>query len=464
MAYIATKATYIGEEEYTDGNGNPIKKIKTDVDDVVFATGEVIVLIEEVTEGKHLDLNIEDKESTYFAPTQIKIGDGIHSFQELNWLQTIDSNKIDIAVDNSMQKVVGPIMSKFNDLKITVDTFISTTAREQLKELVSTNYFTIDGNNAVHLFKDESTIDKKNVASFSIGQGNKFYGSPTKYGKLCVSFGRLHYVYGLSNYVFGYNNNVFGNYNFIHGQTNTIGDEAGNSDMVTCFGNYNTILNYNHSIFGSSNNINGQGNFIHGNGNTINGENNFIHGTSNEIESTIENASIFGVGNKVDINTSFACGKYNISTNKIFSIGNGVANKRSNIFDIDADGKATFYGDLEVRGSNYYNGEQLESSVFGFRTTSAKNLYKLVTLGGTSDTIVSTNYFIFKGIYEIIIIPKNQEIQSVYTDVATGSKNIPFNQPFYMTYNGVTPDRLIFQLNSGVTNALVHIIIRKISD
>lgn len=54
MAYIATKATYIGEEEVKDDNGNPVKRIKTDVDDVIFATGEVIVLIEEVNKGNIL--------------------------------------------------------------------------------------------------------------------------------------------------------------------------------------------------------------------------------------------------------------------------------------------------------------------------------------------------------------------------------------------------------------------------
>lgn len=34
MAYIAMKATYIGEEEVKNEHGNPVKRIKTDVDDV----------------------------------------------------------------------------------------------------------------------------------------------------------------------------------------------------------------------------------------------------------------------------------------------------------------------------------------------------------------------------------------------------------------------------------------------
>ena len=77
MAYIATKATYIGEEEVkdengkpvVDDNGNPVKKIKTDVDDVIFLTGEVIVLIEKINEDKHFDLSIEDEGSEYFVQT-----------------------------------------------------------------------------------------------------------------------------------------------------------------------------------------------------------------------------------------------------------------------------------------------------------------------------------------------------------------------------------------------------------
>ena len=125
MAYIATKATYIGEEEVKDENGNPIvddndnpiKRIKTDVDDVIFSAGEVVVLIEKINKDKHFDLSIEDEGSEYFAPTQIKIGDGFHSFRELKWLQTLDYNRVHSAIDKSVEEHTASLSKAYTYFK-----------------------------------------------------------------------------------------------------------------------------------------------------------------------------------------------------------------------------------------------------------------------------------------------------------------------------------------------------------
>ena len=49
MAYIATKATYIDEEEVKDDNGNVLqRRIITDVDDVVFNTVPSMIISKDV--------------------------------------------------------------------------------------------------------------------------------------------------------------------------------------------------------------------------------------------------------------------------------------------------------------------------------------------------------------------------------------------------------------------------------
>lgn len=209
MAYIATKATYIGEEEVKDENGKPVKKIKTDVDDVIFATGEVIVLIEEVNKGQHFDLSIEDKGSTYFAPTQIKIGDGIHSFQELNWLQTIDSNKIDTAVNNSVHKVVVPIISNF----------VNYQSKEILKELVSNNFFRINSVGGLIGF----TTDSKEYAGkycMSIGDNTSIEKTADGY---TIGIGKNNLASSDYSLIIGTNNNSIYNYSYIFGDQNSSG-------------------------------------------------------------------------------------------------------------------------------------------------------------------------------------------------------------------------------------------------
>ena len=159
MAYIATKATYIGEEEVKDENNVLHKRIKTDVDDVVFNTGEVIVLLEEENKDKHFDLTIEDKDSKYFKPTQIKIGDGFHAFKELNWLQTFDPSRMESVVSNGVTAAASTIMGKFTDLENTVNNFIHVDAGKILQELVKGRYFTLSEDVVLSCFNTEGVSD-----------------------------------------------------------------------------------------------------------------------------------------------------------------------------------------------------------------------------------------------------------------------------------------------------------------
>ena len=76
----------------------------------------------------------------------------------------------------------------------------------------------------------------------------------------------------------------------------------------------------------------------------------------------------FGLNCNTPVNSSFACGQYNIGEGKIFSVGNGSNEEdgiiRSNIFDIDTSGKATFYGDLQIGLSPIQNNITEDSGEF----------------------------------------------------------------------------------------------------
>ena len=101
----------------------------------------------------------------------------------------------------------------------------------------------------------------------------------------------------------------------------------------------------------------GYNSFAFGNNNVITGNSAFACGIDNISSRTCSFAC--GTGNIASVNNSFACGQYNLrNINKLFSVGNGAdENNRSNIFDIDTSGKATFYGDLEVKGSVVYGND-----------------------------------------------------------------------------------------------------------
>lgn len=478
MAYIATKATYIGEEEVKDDDSNVLqRRIITDVDDVVFNTGEVIVLLEEESKDKHFDLTIEDKGSKYFKPTQIKIGDGFHSFKELNWIQTFDPSRMESVVSNGVTAAASTIMGKFTDLENTVNNFIHVEAGKILQELVKGRYFTLSDDVVLSCFNTEGVSDNE-LKSFSIGYNNKFNYNGIK-GKRSIIFGIDNNLSGFYNYINGASNKIEkGNYGFINGAGNTIQNKYDNNKIFNvCFGLQNTISDGDHNFvygvsnyihqtdsdnifntcFGKNNRISGQDNFIYGHENaiqgdfnTVVGENNYlvtiggiskhyycfvngrnnsatedysyvggylnyaggyslVHGESCNRSGTrgkytacfgkecntkkdytfscgymcSSNASksfTCGSGNVTDgegsfscgranrsngrysftcglsnstdsIDGAFACGKYNIKDGKLFSVGKGSdANHLANIFDIDTSGKATFYGDLEVKG------------------------------------------------------------------------------------------------------------------
>lgn len=483
MAYIATKATYIKEEEVKDDNSNVLqRRIITDVDDVVFNTGEVIVLLEEENKDKHFDLTIEDKGSKYFKPTQIKIGDGFHAFKELNWLQTFDPSRMESVVSNGVTAAASTIMGKFTDLENTVNNFIHVDAGKILQELVKGRYFTLSDDVVLSCFNTEGVSDNE-LKSFSIGYNNSFNYNGIK-GKRSIIFGVDNNLSGFYNYINGASNKIEKeNYGFIHGAGNTIRNKYDNNKVFNvCFGLQNTISdgdynfvygvsNYIHqtdsanifnTCFGKNNRISGKDNFIYGHENTIQGDFNAILGENNHLvtiggiskhyycfingrnnsatedysyvggylnyaggyslvhgescnrsgtrgkytacfgkecntkkdytfscgymcSSNASKSFTCGSGNVTDgegsfscgranrsngrysftcglsnstdsIDGAFACGKYNIKDGKLFSVGKGTdVNHLANIFDIDTSGKATFYGDLDVKGKITYD-------------------------------------------------------------------------------------------------------------
>ena len=357
MAYIATKATYIGEEEVKDDNSNVLqRRIITDVDDVVFNTGEVIVLLEEENKDKHFDLTIEDKGSKYFKPTQIKIGDGFHAFKELNWLQTFDPSRMESVVSDGVTAAASTIMGKFTDLENTVNNFIEVDAGKILQELVKGRYFTLSDDVVLSCFNTEGVSDNE-LKSFSIGYNNNFNYNGIK-GKRSIIFGESNKLSGLYNYINGaYNTMVNNKYSIINGYGNKIENPySGIKYHNLCLGtsNYikdgseNTISGRENKISGSTNTCFGWRNIVTGLSNTCSGNDNQINGSRNYA---------FGIGNIINDDDCFVCGRFNNGEGKIFSVGNGYRNAklqtiiRQNAFDIDTSGKATFYGNLEVKGS-----------------------------------------------------------------------------------------------------------------
>lgn len=417
MAYIATKATYIGEEEVkdengkpvVDDNGKPVKRIVTDADDVIFEAGEVIVLVEEINNGQHFDfdLEIEDKGSTYFAPTQIKIGDGMHSFGELNWLQTIDDFKVQSTIDKKIatyktnvdktyEIFTNSINAKIGEQNNLINDFIKYQSKEILRDLVQDNYFSISSNGVLSAFSRTEVPTVNNLKSFSIGNYNTFYNKATEQmGRYCAVFGNNHNMFGFNNYSFGYNNSIDGAYILAHGFQNVINTSKKNKWTV-CFGNKNQINNVdNNIVIGMNNIIQHSNSIVIGSNNTTRHTDSIILGKSSgagygsaaigmnsyagnyslaaglycnyntKLEDIGSCSTCFGANcctkgeysfacgyaTEALMDYSFTCGAYNDGNNKIFSIGNGTENERSNIFDIDTSGKATFYGDLEAKGA-----------------------------------------------------------------------------------------------------------------
>ena len=113
------------------------------------------------------------------------------------------------------------------------------------------------------------------------------------------------------------------------------------------------------------------------------------------------NCACFGLSCDTPVNSSFACGQYNIGEGKIFSVGNGsndekVGITRSNAFDIDASGKATFYRNLEVKKSlNCGNNNQIDENVEGAFACGKYNIgiNKIFSIGnGKNDGTLDGTY------------------------------------------------------------------------
>lgn len=379
MAYIATKATYIGEEGIYDENGNPVvdendvpvKRIQTDVDDVIFAEGEVIVLIEKITEGKHFDLSIEDEGSAYFAPTQIKIGDGLHSFKELNWLQTVDNSRIESAIDKSVEEHTINLSKSYIQFKQEVDTriqlqnqqistFINIDSKKILKELVSNNFFRVNSWGGLIGF----TTDPKEYASkycMSIGDNKNIERKADGYtigiGKNNLTSSDYSLLIGTDNesmfnysYNFGNNNSNKGEYSFISGDNSYAGAYSiscghwcnyGLSVSGMQLGSYTACFGNNCSTFGNNSFSSNLGNSSYGDSAFSCGQGNISNGSA---------SFTCGQYNTAEVDGSFACGRYNISLDNIFSIGNGTSDdNRSNAFEINNDGRAIFYNDVLIR-------------------------------------------------------------------------------------------------------------------
>lgn len=375
MAYIATKATYIGEEEVKDENGKPIvneigkpvKKIITDVDDVIFLAGEIVVLIEKINEDKHFDLSIEDEGSEYFAPTQIKIGDGFHSFRELKWLQTLDYNRVHSALDKSVEEHTASLSKDYTHFKQEVsfkidrqnqriDNFIYIDARKILREIVNNNYFRITNGGLVGFTTNPEEYADKNC--ISIGNNTSIEKKSEGY---TIGIGKNNTVLGDYSLIIGTDNKTKFNFSYVFGQKSYSGAYS-----IACGRDCNWSLQnassepYCTACFGNSCITKGSYSFSCGIGNDSYGDASFTCSRNNI---SYGDASFScGSHNRTDANVkgAFACGNYNNGTNKLFSIGNGkhevlqggqVKIIRQNIFDINTSGKAAFYGDLEIKES-----------------------------------------------------------------------------------------------------------------
>lgn len=457
MAYIATKATYIGEEEVKDENGKPIvdtngkpvKRIKTDVDDVIFTEGEVIVLIEAIKDGKHFDLEIEDKGSTYFAPTQIKIGDGMHSFGELNWLQTIDDFRVKSIIDKQIatyktnvdkiyETFTNGVNAKIGEQNVIISNFVNYQSKEILKEIVNNNYFRITSSGGLIGFTNDSTIHI-GKSCIGIGSNNQVYGNISNTSDLSaysVAIGNKNVSTGIHNFIFGNNNHIQGDFNTVVGEDNnlvTIGEVSkhyycfinGYSNNATgdysCVGGYlnyaggyslvhgkscnrsgtrgkytacfgeecNTKKDYTFSC-GYMCSSNASKSFTCGSGNVTNGECSFSCGRTNRSNGNY--SFTCGLSNSTDsIDGAFACGKYNIKDGKLFSIGKGTdANHLANIFDIDTSGKATFYGDLEIKGQIVDNMQFINKTDFNKLKEQVNNIVITSTGDGNATLEVAS--------------------------------------------------------------------------
>lgn len=401
MAYIATKATYIGEEEVkdengkpvVDDNGNPVKKIKTDVDDVIFATGEVIVLVEEINSGKHFDLSIEDKGSTYFAPTQIKIGDGMHSFRELNWLQTLDYNRVHNDIDKSI--------------------------KEYTTDLIQDNYFSLSSNGVLSAFYDNSVSTANNLKSFSIGSSNSFNNNATnQIGRDCIAFGIKNNTFGFNNYSFGYNNNISGAYVLTHGSQNTVTTNEKNKWTV-CFGYKNQIFNNNSVVIGTENSSSGgEYSICLGKSSSTGGDHSIAIGNNNkatdDISIAIGHGNIasgpvsiaVGGANQSSQTYSIAIGASNIATGP-GSVAMGQSNKASDLASVAMGSKNSAFGQCSIAmgDSNKASGEHSVSigtgliAVGDYQTTLGKfnidetelDIRNLFVLGNGTDATNRSN-------------------------------------------------------------------------
>lgn len=393
MAYIATKATYIGEEEVKDGNGkpivddngNPVKRIKTDVDDVIFATGEVIVLIEEVNKGQHFDLSIEDKGSTYFAPTQIKIGDGMHSFRELNWLQTLDYNQVRNSIDKSVEEHTTNLSKTYTQFKQEVNTkielqnqristFIDVDSKEILKNLIQDNYFSLSSNGVLSAFYDTSISTANNLKSFSIGSSNSFNNNATnQIGRDCMTFGTKNNTFGFNNYSFGYNNNINGAYVLTHGYQNTVTTNEKNKWTV-CFGYKNEIKNENNNmVIGNSNSVENSNSFVFGGHNTSSNVYSVTMGYQNTVSGIY--AVAIGLSNTSSYGSAIAMGQNNTSSGHC-SVAMGCNNDAVKNYSVAIGCENTAFGEYSVAMGHHNTASgQYSVAMGGVNTASGQYSY-----------------------------------------------------------------------------------------
>lgn len=279
MAYIATKATATEKELVGD---NIYRVVATDVDDVVFASGEIVVLIESTDDGKHFDLSVDSEKSKYFKPTQIKIGDGFHTFKQLNWIQTIDENKIQNVVNEGIKEGTDELNTKVDGLKTTINNFINTEGPDMITNKIADIVKKSSRGGLLFLDTDNSDAGKW---SASFGHKNK------SDGQFSYSFGSDNIISNKTNY-----STAFGKHNSIEGS------------YCVAMGELNYALNDYCLVAGNVNYAKGKYSIALG------------HGTQTETEG------------------GFVCGKFNKTKDALFCVGNGTSSNRSDVFYITENG------------------------------------------------------------------------------------------------------------------------------
>jgi hypothetical protein len=107
----------------------------------------------------------------------------------------------------------------------------------------------------------------------------------------------------------------------------------------------NTTLGSGSASFGNNTTASGESSFVTGMDNTASGKASFVNGRANT--ASADSSSAFGIGTNSSAQGGMAVGRYNaVDSSKLFSVGNGTPNARSNAFSVGLNGSVNIGGRL----------------------------------------------------------------------------------------------------------------------